>query len=87
MVKLDLAKVAKEGCKEEGLVGLIFNTIGVRYERIASEQTNVTDADVRLLKRCHNHGYRWWEITIFGSCSWLKYGAGMRYSLVCSPRI
>ncbi|KAI0297124.1 dihydroxy-acid dehydratase [Russula brevipes] len=26
---LDLAKVVKEGCKEEGLVGLIFNTIGV----------------------------------------------------------
>jgi dihydroxy-acid dehydratase len=32
-VKLDLAKVVKEGCKEEGLVGLIFNTIGVRYVR------------------------------------------------------
>lgn len=29
--KLDLAKKIKEGCKEEGLVGLIFNTIGVRY--------------------------------------------------------
>ncbi|KAI9509709.1 dihydroxy-acid dehydratase [Russula earlei] len=27
--KLDLAKVVKEGCKEEGLVGFIFNTIGV----------------------------------------------------------
>ncbi|KAI0305741.1 dihydroxy-acid dehydratase [Multifurca ochricompacta] len=26
---LDLAKVVKEGCKDEGLVGLIFNTIGV----------------------------------------------------------
>jgi len=26
---LDLAKYIKEGCKEEGLVGLIFNTIGV----------------------------------------------------------
>ncbi|KAI6104042.1 dihydroxy-acid and 6-phosphogluconate dehydratase [Pisolithus croceorrhizus] len=26
---LDLAKKVKEGCKEEGLVGLIFNTIGV----------------------------------------------------------
>ncbi|KAG6335579.1 hypothetical protein ID866_3519 [Astraeus odoratus] len=26
---LDLAKIVKEGCKEEGLVGLIFNTIGV----------------------------------------------------------
>ncbi|KAI0254022.1 dihydroxy-acid dehydratase [Lactifluus subvellereus] len=26
---LGLAKVVKEGCKEEGLVGLIFNTIGV----------------------------------------------------------
>jgi dihydroxy-acid dehydratase len=26
---LDLAKVVKEGCKEEGLVGLIFNTVGV----------------------------------------------------------
>jgi hypothetical protein len=31
VAKLDLAKVVKEGCKEEGLVGLIFNTIGVRY--------------------------------------------------------
>ncbi|KAG9316611.1 dehydratase family-domain-containing protein [Chiua virens] len=27
--KLDLAKKIKEGCKEEGLVGLLFNTIGV----------------------------------------------------------
>lgn len=26
---LDLAKHVKDGCKEEGLVGLIFNTIGV----------------------------------------------------------
>ncbi|KAI0278472.1 dihydroxy-acid dehydratase [Russula aff. rugulosa BPL654] len=26
---LDLAKVVKEGCKEEGLLGLIFNTVGV----------------------------------------------------------
>jgi hypothetical protein len=40
--KLDLAKVVMEGCKEEGLVGLIFNTVGVRYERIASELTNVS---------------------------------------------
>jgi len=30
-VQLDLAKVVKDGCKEEGLVGLTFNTIGVRY--------------------------------------------------------
>lgn len=29
--QLDLAKHVKEGCKEEDLVGLIFNTIGVRY--------------------------------------------------------
>lgn len=28
--KLDLGKKIKEGCKEEGLVGLLFNTIGVR---------------------------------------------------------
>jgi hypothetical protein len=42
VVKLDLAKVVKEGCKEEGLLGLIFNTIGVRYELIASELTNVS---------------------------------------------
>ena len=41
-MKLDLAKVVKEGCIEEGLVGLIFNTIGVRYERIASGLTNVS---------------------------------------------
>ena len=40
MVKLDLAKVVKEGCKEEGLVGLIFNTIGVRYEIIITGLTN-----------------------------------------------
>ncbi|KAI0266832.1 dihydroxy-acid/6-phosphogluconate dehydratase [Gloeopeniophorella convolvens] len=26
---LDLARVVKEGCKDEGLVGLIFNTVGV----------------------------------------------------------
>lgn len=29
---MDLAKAVKEGCKEEDLVGLIFNTIGVRCE-------------------------------------------------------
>jgi hypothetical protein len=29
-VQLDLAKHVKTGCKEEDLVGLIFNTIGVR---------------------------------------------------------
>jgi hypothetical protein len=34
---LDLAKVVKEGCKDEGLVGLIFNTVGVRYEYIATQ--------------------------------------------------
>jgi hypothetical protein len=53
-VKLDLAKVVKEGCKDEGLVGLIFNTIGVRYERIVVELvvTNImpVDADARLSK-------------------------------------
>lgn len=27
--QLELAKHVKDGCKEEGLVGLIFNTIGV----------------------------------------------------------
>jgi len=37
VVKLDLAKAVKEGCKEEGLVGLIFNTIGIRCEHIAAE--------------------------------------------------
>ena len=43
VVKLDLAKAVKEGCKEEGLVGLIFNTVGVRCEhslRVAAELTN-----------------------------------------------
>lgn len=29
--KLDLAVKIKEGCSQEGLVGLTFNTIGVRY--------------------------------------------------------
>ena len=29
--KLDLAKQVKIGCHEEDLVGLIFNSIGVRY--------------------------------------------------------
>jgi hypothetical protein len=29
--KLDLAKQVKLGCQEEDMVGLIFNTIGVRY--------------------------------------------------------
>ncbi|KAG6831822.1 hypothetical protein H0H87_003741 [Tephrocybe sp. NHM501043] len=29
---LDLATKVKEGCKNEDMVGLIFNTIGVRYE-------------------------------------------------------
>lgn len=28
-MQLELAKHVKDGCKEEGLVGLIFNTIGV----------------------------------------------------------
>jgi dihydroxy-acid dehydratase len=28
---MDLAKHVKDGCKDEDLVGLIFNTIGVRY--------------------------------------------------------
>ena len=38
---MDLAKAVKEGCKEEGLVGLIFNTVGVRCEhRVAAELTN-----------------------------------------------
>ncbi len=37
MVKLDLAIAVKEGCKEEDLVGLIFNTIGVRYEHNAEK--------------------------------------------------
>lgn len=27
--QLEMAKHVKDGCKEEGLVGLIFNTIGV----------------------------------------------------------
>jgi len=30
MIQLDLAKHVKAGCKEEDLVGLIFNTVGVR---------------------------------------------------------
>jgi hypothetical protein len=38
MAKLDLAKAVKEGCKEEDLVGLIFNTIGVRYEYNVAEK-------------------------------------------------
>jgi hypothetical protein len=42
MVKLDLAKVVKEGCKEEGLVGLIFNTIGVRCEYSPAELTDAS---------------------------------------------
>lgn len=29
--QLDLSKEVKKGCTEEGLVGLTFNTIGVRY--------------------------------------------------------
>ena len=29
MFQLDLAFKVKEGCKQEGLVGLAFNTIGV----------------------------------------------------------
>ena len=36
-MKLDLAKAVKEGCKEEGLVGLIFNTVGVRCVCVAAE--------------------------------------------------
>jgi hypothetical protein len=39
-VKLDLAKVVKEGCKEEGLVGLIFNTIGVRCAAVLLPDTS-----------------------------------------------
>ena len=30
MFQLDLAQLVKKGCKDEDLVGLIFNTIGVR---------------------------------------------------------
>ncbi|KAI6106355.1 dihydroxy-acid and 6-phosphogluconate dehydratase [Pisolithus croceorrhizus] len=40
---LDLAKKVKEGCKEEGLVGLIFNTIGV-----SDAITMGTDALLRI---------------------------------------
>lgn len=29
--QLDLARHVKEGCKQEGLVGLTFSTIGVRW--------------------------------------------------------
>jgi hypothetical protein len=29
--QLELAKKVKEGCKDEGLVGLTFNTIGIRF--------------------------------------------------------
>jgi dihydroxy-acid dehydratase len=28
---LDLAKKVKEGCEAEGMLGLTFNTIGVRF--------------------------------------------------------
>lgn len=41
--KLDLAKKVKEGCREEGLVGLLFNTIGVR-----SVQCSLID-DINLI--------------------------------------
>lgn len=30
LLQLDLAKHVKHGCKQEDLVGLIFNTVGVR---------------------------------------------------------
>jgi dihydroxy-acid dehydratase len=30
-MQLDLAKKVKEGCEAEGMLGLIFNTIGVSY--------------------------------------------------------
>lgn len=36
-MKLDLAKAVKEGCKEEDLVGLIFNTVGVRCVCVVAE--------------------------------------------------
>lgn len=39
---MDLAKVVKEGCKDEGLVGLIFNTVGVRCESIVTWLTDAT---------------------------------------------
>ena len=51
VVKLDLAKVVKEGCKEEGLVGLIFNTIGVRYEQRGTSNKCQADADAQLSQK------------------------------------
>ncbi|KAI0062888.1 dihydroxy-acid dehydratase [Artomyces pyxidatus] len=43
---LDLAKVVKRGCEEEGLVGLTFNTIGV-------SDAITMGTDVILLIHCH----------------------------------
>ncbi|KAI6131690.1 dihydroxy-acid and 6-phosphogluconate dehydratase [Pisolithus croceorrhizus] len=45
---LDLAKKVKEGCKEEGLVGLIFNTIGVRHALLVSTKLRTPVALLRI---------------------------------------
>jgi hypothetical protein len=37
LVKLKLANHVKDGCKDEDMIGLIFNTIGIRYAFVISE--------------------------------------------------
>jgi hypothetical protein len=40
-MQLELSKKVKEGCKEEGLIGLTFNTIGIRYDTTSCLPTTV----------------------------------------------
>ena len=47
-LQLDLANEVKKGCADEDLVGLIFNTIGVRYYMYFKLSLNIVDTELRF---------------------------------------